>query len=222
VARMILMSTFLLGEVPFKTVYLHGMVRDIQGKKFSKSLDNGIDPIEIIKRYGADALRMALIVGVGPGNDSKYDEMKVKGYRNFANKIWNASRFVLSNLSSPLAGEDGRRPDEGETKLLPEDQAILDDLKKLVANITKQMQKYDIAHAAEDLYHYFWHTFADKIIEDSKVKLSNEKTKALAQRMLMEVLETSLKLLHPFMPFVTETIWQMNHKDLLMITKWPK
>ncbi len=211
VARMILMSTFLLGEVPFETVYLHGIVRDITGKKFSKSLDNGIDPVEVIQKYGADALRMALVVGVGAGNDSKYDQMKVKGYRNFANKIWNASRFVLQNM-------DGY---DQEAELTAEDQKILEELAGVAASATKQLDKYDLAHAAEDLYHYFWHTFADKIIEESKAKLANPDTKASAQKMLLTVLETNLKLLHPFMPFVTEAVWQLNHKDLLMIQKWP-
>jgi valyl-tRNA synthetase len=212
VARMILMSTFLLEEVPFKQVYLHGIVRDIHGKKFSKSLDNGIDPIDVIKQYGADALRMSLLVGVGAGNDSKYDAMKVKGYRNFANKVWNAARFVLQN-------SEGLDP---KAKLTELDQQILNELDQLVADTTKLMDKYDFAHAAENLYHYFWHTFADKIIEESKTKLSNEETKKSAQRMLNTILETSLKLLHPYMPFVTESIWQLSHKDLLMIQKWPK
>jgi valyl-tRNA synthetase len=211
VARMILMSTFLLGEIPFKTVYLHGIVRDIQGNKFSKSLDNGIDPVDLINKYGADALRMALMVGVGAGNDSKYDEMKVKGYRNFANKIWNAARFVYQNT-------EDLNP---KSELLPEDQKILTELGNLVSDTTKLMDKYDLAHAAENLYHYFWHTFADKIIEDAKKTLADEKTKASTQLMLKTVLEANLKLLHPFMPFVTEAIWQMEHKDLLLIEQWP-
>jgi valyl-tRNA synthetase len=229
VARMILMSTFLLGEVPFKTVYLHGIVRDISGKKFSKSLDNGIDPVEVVQKYGADALRMSLVVGVGAGNDSKYSEMQVKGYRNFANKIWNASRFVIQNTDDlghnspqpPLYQRGGGRTPVRPGALLPEDQQIIDELHTVVANITNQMEKFDFAHASEDLYHYFWHTFADKIIEESKAKLADPKLRASAQAMLLEVLETNLKLLHPFVPFVTEAVWQLNHKDLLMIQKWP-
>lgn len=229
VARMILMSTFLLDEVPFRTVYLHGIVRDIQGKKFSKSLDNGIDPIEVISKYGADALRMALIVGVGAGNDSKYDEMKVKGYRNFANKIWNAARFVIQNSEDfdnnsprpPLKLRGGETASGKAGELLPEDQKILTELDQLVAETTKLMDKLDFAHAAENLYHYFWHNFADKIIEESKAKLADPKTRTSAQAMLRQVLEANLKLLHPFMPFVTEAIWQINHKGLLMIQKWP-
>ena len=221
VARMILMSTFLLDQIPFKLVYLHGIVRDAKGQKFSKSLDNGVDPVGVINQYGADALRMALMVGVGAGNDSKFDIQQVKGYRNFANKIWNASRFVLQNASdlpSPLAGEGGRRPDEG---LLPEDQALLDEVQTLAKSITEKMDRYDFAHASEDLYHYFWHSFADKTIEAAKARLANPETKESTQRMLKESLETLLKLLHPFVPFVTEAIWQLEHKNLLMVEKWP-
>ena len=211
VARMILMSTFLLDEVPFKQVYLHGIVRDAKGQKFSKSLDNGIDPVDVIKQYGADALRMALMVGVGAGNDSKFDMAQVKGYRNFANKIWNASRFVIQNTEDM----------DPSTAILPEDQVLLDEVNALAKSITGKMDKYDFAHASEDLYHYFWHTFADKTLEASKARLANPETKASSQRMLSESLDTLLKLLHPFTPFVTETIWQLNHKDLLMVAKWP-
>lgn len=212
VARMILMSTFLLGEIPFQTVYLHGMVRDITGKKFSKSADNGIDPLEIIEKYGADALRMGLNVGVGPGNDSKYDEMKIKGYRNFANKIWNASRFVLQNRGS------GPRV-QGE--VLPEHQKILDEQKEIIKDATRLMDNLDFSHAAENLYHYFWHEFADNIIENSKKDLADPLKKESAQIMLLTLLENNLKLLHPFMPFVTEAVWELFHKDLLMVQKWP-
>ncbi len=212
VARMILMSTYHLGQIPFHTVYLHGIVRDIQGKKFSKSLDNGIDPVEVIKKYGADALRMALLVGVGAGNDVKYDEMKVKGYRNFANKIWNASRFVLQNMENFEVNKFTANP---------EDQKIIEELNAKAAEITSLMDKYDFAHASEELYHYFWHTFADKIIEDSKKKLQDENLRGSAQLMLITMLETCLKLLHPFMPFVTEAVWQLTHHDMLMIQKWP-
>jgi valyl-tRNA synthetase len=210
VARMILMSEFFLGEIPFKTVYLHGLVRDKDRQKMSKSKGNVVDPLGITDKYGVDALRMALVVGNLPGNDLPLSEDKVRGYRNFANKVWNVSRFVLSNQGD----------DKGE--LTKEDRAILDDLNALVKKTTKQMQSFDFAHAAEDLYHYFWHTFADKIIEESKAKLANESTKASAQRMLTEVLETNLRLLHPFMPFVTETIWRLTHQELLMIQKWPQ
>lgn len=206
VARMILMSGALLDEIPFQTVYIHGMVRDKNGEKFSKSKGNGVEPIEVIEKYGADALRMALVVGVGPGSDSKYDENKIKAYKHFANKIWNASRFVLGN-TEPYVGL--RTEDLGE-----EDQKILEEFKKISADITLDMENYRFYLAAEKIYHYFWHTFADKIIEQKKL----EKDK----RILRILLEEQLKILHPFMPFITEKIWGMLKKDnLLIIEKWP-
>lgn len=218
VARMILMSGFLLGEVPFTTVYLHGILRDAKGQKFSKSLDNGIDPINMIDQYGADALRMAVVVGIGPGNDANFDQNKVKGYKHFANKLWNIARFVLMSI-----------PDTGEfltAKLTADDEKLLADLKATTADVTRDMEEYRFYMASEKIYHYVWHEFADKIIEESKVKLasSDPAIKASAQRTLMEILTISLKLLHPFMPFVTEAIWQeLPEKDSeqLMIAKWP-
>lgn len=213
VARMILMSTFHLGQIPFKTVYLHGIVRDIQGKKFSKSLDNGIDPVEVVDQFGADALRMALIVGVAAGNDVKYDASKVKGYRNFANKIWNASRFVFQNTTDFETDSD--------IKLSADDQKILDEVTTLAKDTTRLMDEYDFAHAAENLYHFFWHRFADEIIEQSKKNLEDPDKRASTQKMLMDLLEIQLKLLHPFTPFVTEAIWQQSHTKLLMIEPWP-
>ncbi len=214
VARMILMSTYHLGEIPFKTVYLHGIVRDAKGQKFSKSLDNGIDPLDVVKQYGADALRMALIVGVGPGNDTKYDESKVKGYRNFANKIWNASRFVLQNTHD-------YSPDDSN-KLEEDDAKILDEVKALAKDTSRLMEANDISHAAENLYHFFWHRFADEIIEKTKPKLEDEAKKISAQKMLLTALEMQLKMLHPFTPFVTEAVWQLHHRELLLIEKWPE
>jgi valyl-tRNA synthetase len=213
VARMILMTTFHLGEIPFKTVYLHGIVRDKNGQKFSKSLDNGIDPLEICAKYGADALRMSLIVGVGAGNDTKYDDSKVKGYRNFANKIWNVTRFVLQNT------EDF---DPMNSEITLEDELLLKELDRIVEDNTALMEKYDFAHAAENLYHYFWHTFADKIIEESKPKLDQPAQRASVQAVLIIMLKTMLKMLHPFMPFVTESTWQLMNKNLLMTQEWPK
>ena len=212
VARMILMSTFLLGEVPFETVYLHGMVRDAKGNKFSKSLDNGVDPLEVIEQYGADALRMALVVGVGPGNDSKFDIMRVKGYKNFANKIWNASKFVLMNLENYDAS--------AKPKLSIAQKATLKDLKKLQKEITKLMDEFKFYYAAEKIYHYFWHEFCDKIIEESKATTGEVGT----QYMLLQILKANLKMLHPFMPFITEEIYQQlpikNKKQLLMVEEW--
>jgi valyl-tRNA synthetase len=216
VARMILMSQYLLGEVPFKTIYLHGMLRDAKGQKFSKSLGNGIDPIEIINEYGADALRMSMIVGIGPGADSKFDIQKVKAYGKFTNKIWNASRFVLENTKDlntqamPMYDEEDRKSDE--------------ELKNLIKEITKEMDEYKFYIVAEKLYHYFWHTFADIIIERSKKKILDGKNADSARALLLSQLTTLLKTLHPFMPFITEEIWSMvpgENKNLLIVEKWP-
>ena len=204
VARMILMSTYVLGQIPFETVYLHGLVRDKDGRKISKSLGNNIDPIDVMQEYGADALRMALIVGVGPGSDSKFDMNKIKAYKHFANKIWNASRYVLENL--PQGDALG--------KLSEEDQKTLDEFKELTKDITSDMENFRFYLAAEKIYHYFWHTFADKIIERKK--------KEEDKRILMILLREQLKILHPFMPFITEEIWSIiGEPKLLMITKWP-
>ncbi len=219
VTRMIMMSTYLLGQIPFKTVYIHGMVRDKSGKKFSKSLNNGIDPIDMIDQFGADALRMALIVGVGPGADSKFDTAKVKAYKNFANKIWNISRFVLTNTNN----WDGIKP----STITEEDQKYIDECALLVTDITTDMENYRFYLAAEKIYHYVWHTYADKILEEAKGKIASESAeiKISAQYTLFHILETSLRLLHPFMPFITEEIWiylpHIPDKQLLMVSTWP-
>ena len=219
VARMILMSGFLLGEVPFKIAYIHGMLRNAQGQKFSKSLDNGIDPIGIINQYGADALRMSVLVGVGPGNDCNFDLNKVRGYKHFGNKLWNIARFVLMSVPEDII-------DIMKSPLSPQDQKLLEELRTFVEEITEDMDRFRFYLAAEKIYHYVWHTFADKIIEESKVNLTSEDStaKASAQRMLMETLTTSLKLLHPFMPFITEEIYSklpIKSRKLLMIENWP-
>ncbi len=216
VARMILMSKYLLDEIPFKTVYLHGMLRDAKGQKFSKSLDNGIDPIKVIEEYGADALRMSLIVGIAPGMDSKFDIQKVKAYSKFANKIWNATRFVLEQT------QDLDLNNLANTDLDEEDKKSQEELNKLLQEITLEMEEYKFYIVAEKLYHYFWHTFADIIIERSKKKiLENNNTKS-AKTILVMQLEILIKALHPFMPFVTEELWAiMNKKDMLMVSPWP-
>ena len=219
VARMILMSGFLLGEVPFKIAYIHGMLRNAQGQKFSKSLDNGIDPIDIINQYGADALRMSVLVGVGPGNDCNFDLNKVRGYKHFGNKLWNIARFVLMSVPEDII-------DIMKSPLSPQDQKLLEELRTFVEEITEDMDRFRFYLAAEKIYHYVWHTFADKIIEESKVNLTSEDStaKASAQRMLMETLTTSLKLLYPFMPFITEEIYSklpIKSRKLLMIENWP-
>jgi valyl-tRNA synthetase len=218
VARMVLMSQYALGEIPFKNVFLHGTVRDAKGRKMSKSLNNGIDPIEIAEKFGADAGRMALIVGTAPGTDSKISEDKIRGYKNFANKIWNATRFVLDNTKdfvipvNPNYDEEDKKSDE--------------ELKTLMQEITKEMDEFKFYIVAEKLYHYFWHTFADIIIERSKKKILENKNADSAKALLYTHLINLLKVLHPFIPFVTEEIWSImpeskENKNLLMIEKWP-
>jgi len=215
VARMILMSGYLLGEIPFRLVCFHGMVRDKDGKKFSKSANTGIDPLEVINKYGTDALRMSLVVGIAPGSDVNFDLNKVKAYQHFANKIWNAARFVLMNT------QDFNK--DSKPELAPKDSEFLAELTKVKADVTQDMEQYRFYLAGEKLYHYFWHTFADKIIEASKSKLTNPDAagKASAQYTLLEILGTCLKLIHPFMPFITEETWQKLEPDkLLMVEKW--
>jgi len=204
VARMIMMGIYVTGKIPFETVYLHGLVRDKDRQKMSKSKGNVIDPLGVIDLYGADALRMALTIGNAPGNDPIIYEEKIKGYRNFANKIWNASRFVLTQNKN--------------NKLLKNDKKYLGDFKKLKKEIAKNMDSFKFYIAAEKLYHYFWHVFCDKIIEESK---KNNVSKIV----LFKIFSECLILLHPFMPFITEEIWGMlprKSKSLLIIEKWPK
>lgn len=216
VARMILMTKYAFNTIPFNTVYLHGTVRDAQGRKMSKSLGNGIDPILIAEKYGADASRMALIIGTAPGTDSRISEDKIKGYKNFANKIWNATRFVLEQTKDFKFDE--------KTELDEEDEKSKEELENLMREITKEMDEYKFYIVGEKLYHYFWHTFADIIIERSKLKIKENKNVDSAKFLLMIQLETLLKALHPFMPFVTEEIWSMlpiKDKNPLLIEKWP-
>jgi valyl-tRNA synthetase len=218
VNRMILMTGYCLGTIPFKKVYLHGMVRDIKGRKMSKSLGNGMDPIEVAKNFGIDAGRIALIIGTAPGTDSKIDENKIRGYKNFANKIWNITRFVLTSVENFDL--------EKKPTLTEKDQKILNDLTETVRDITSDIDNYRFYLASEKIYHYIWHTFADIIIEESKSALNGDDDliKQSTQYTLYEVLKTSLKILHPFMPFVTEEIWDsLPHKDrqLLLIENWP-
>ena len=217
---MILMGQFILGKIPFKTVYLHGIVRDAQGRKISKSLGNNIDPIDMGIKYGTDALRFSLISSTAPGTDSKISEDKIKGYSKFANKIWNATRFVLDNTKDFTPPENPTY-DEEDAKSDAE-------LKALITEITKEMEEYKFYIVAEKLYHYFWHTFADIIIERSKKKIiESETTKANVdgtKALLVNQLRTLVTALHPFMPFVTEEIWSMlpNTQNLLMIERWPE
>ncbi len=218
VARMILMSTYLLDEVPFKKVYLHGLVRDTKNRKISKSLGNNIDPIDMIAKYGSDSVRMSLIVGVGPGNDSKIDESKIKAYKLFSNKLWNIARFILESTA-------GEALDEGFSAYSAADAALVDAKKALFAEITAEMDQFKFYLVAEKLYHYVWHEFADKILEDSK-KIFREGSADEAKsrkQFLLKSLNEILHALHPFMPFVTEEIWQTISRDgsILMVRPWP-
>ena len=198
VPRMVIFGLYLSGQAPFHTVYLHGLVNDAQGKKMSKSEGNVINPLTLTSQYGTDALRMTLVVGNTPGTDLALREDKVKGYKNFANKLWNIARFVLSQE---------RR---GEL-----DKELVDEFNALAKDITDDMENYRFYLAAEKIYAYVWHRFADKIIEESKKRPDRSKT-------LYYILENCLKLLHPFMPFITEEIWQeLDKQDLLMIENWP-
>ena len=211
VARMILMSGGLLGQVPFRKVLIHGIVRDSKGQKFSKSMGNGIDPLELADKYGADALRMALIVGASPGNDVTFDEQKVKGYRNFSTKLWNIARFIIINRPQNVGGLNFvHRPE-------------IQKLEALKGEITNHIENFEFHLAAEKLYHYIWHELADKIVENEKNNLRDgtAEQKSESYLLLRTLLELSLKLLHPFMPFVTEEIYvKIEPGKMLMVEKW--
>ena len=220
VARMILMTGYNIGSIPFKTVYLHGLVRDEKGRKMSKSLGNIIDPLDMIEKYGADATRLSLIVGAPAGNDMRLSEDKVRGYKHFANKLWNITRFVLSNLDEQKI-DPSKKPE-----LEKDDEELLGKLDELVKEVTGDIENNKFYLAAEKSYHYLWHTFADIILEESKPIISggDENKKLSRVWTLYEILSINLKLLHPFMPFVTEEIWKaLPHKDadFLMVSKWP-
>ncbi len=219
VARMIFSGIENMGEVPFSEVLIHGLVRDSQGRKMSKSLGNGIDPLEIIDKYGADTLRFSLATGIAPGSDTRYSEEKVESCRNFMNKLWNASRFLIMNM------EGKELKDISELKKLPVDKWILTKLQGLIKEVTINLNKYEIGLAAGKIYDFVWSDFCDWYIEMEKPLLygDNEKLKIHALSMLSYVLETVLKLLHPFVPFVTEEIFQILHPDkALIVEEWPK
>jgi valyl-tRNA synthetase len=223
VARMILMSEFALGQIPFKTVYLHGIIRDNQGRKFSKSLGNGGDPLEYAAKYGADACRMALVVGNTPGTDSRFSEEKLKAYKHFANKLWNIARFILENAA------DAPGILEGDNVFAPAGVPELETwgFWALANEVTEDLENFRFYLASEKLYHYIWHSFADEILEKSKevLKGDDEDAKKRIKFALYANLHNLLKLLHPFMPFITEEIWQSlpkrDSKDL-MVASWPK
>ncbi|MEZ4180040.1 MAG: valine--tRNA ligase [Candidatus Doudnabacteria bacterium] len=219
IARMILMSTYNTGQIPFKNIYLHGMVRDDKNRKMSKSLGNIIDPLDMNEKYGTDALRFALIFNTAPGTDMALAENKIKGMKHFGNKIWNISRFVLANLEGKPNAEVEPQTDA--------DKLILEQLKETITISTKALDEFRLHEAAQKLYDFVWHDFADVYLEASKSQLENESTRTSTQAILFHCLTTSFKLLHPFMPFLTETLWQTLYNNqlveepLLMIAKWP-
>jgi valyl-tRNA synthetase len=217
VARMIMLGLYVTGKVPFKTVYIHGMVVDAKGKKMSKSKGNVIDPLTLTSKFGTDALRMGLVVGNTSGTSLALAEDKIKAYKNFANKIWNISRFVLENT-------EGIAFDEKFEIYSDTDKILQKERRGLLADITTDMDNFRFYIAAEKLYHYVWHVFADKIIEDSKKILTKGTPEEIASRkqFLLHTLRQILIALHPFMPFITEEIWQlMENKNLLMVERWP-
>lgn len=215
IPRMIIFGLYLGKKTPFHTVYLHGMVNDSKGKKMSKSKGNVINPLDLTSKYGTDALRMSLVVGNTPGTDLSMNEDKVKGYRNFANKIWNITRFV----------EDNTQGADFSAQLNPTDTYLRAEFDTLAQDVTKDLEEYRIYMAGEKIYHYVWGRLADTILEESKSIFagSDESAKASRKVFLRETLLDSLKLLHPFMPFVTEEIWQTINpgNNFLMIAPWP-
>ncbi|MCX6752122.1 MAG: valine--tRNA ligase [Candidatus Nomurabacteria bacterium] len=224
VSRMIMLGLYVTGEIPFKNVYLHGLVLDAKGLKMSKSKGNVIDPLILTGKYGTDAFRIGMVIGNTPGTSLALAEERIRGYGKFANKIWNATRFVLDNTKDFNNSNTEIKYDE-------EDKKSDEELKKLVEEITKEMDEYKFYIVAEKIYHYFWHTFADIIIERSKKKILENKNADSAKALVYSQLVTLLKVLHPFMPFVTEEIWQIllprrkvgepTEMSALMVEKWP-
>ena len=218
VARMIFSACEYTGEKPFDTVLIHGLVRDAQGRKMSKSLGNGIDPLEVIEQYGADALRFALATGNSPGNDMRFSDEKVEASRNFANKIWNAARFILMNL-----GENEPAPHLPE-ELALEDKWILSQFNTVVKEVTDNLEKFELGMAVQKLYDFIWDVFCDWYIELAKIRLQQGGEAAEpAKAVLVYVMSNTLKLLHPFMPFITEEIWQTLPHDgeAILVSPWP-
>ena len=219
VVRMMFSGLEHMGEVPFKNVLIHGLVRDSQGRKMSKSLGNGIDPLEVIDKYGADALRLTLVTGNAPGNDMRFYWERVEASRNFANKVWNASRFIMMNLDKA----EGKKVSLDE--LTPADKWILSKLNTLAKDVTENMEKFDLGVAVGKIYDFIWEEFCDWYIEMVKPRLYNDEdtTKAAALYTLKTVLIESLKLLHPYMPFITEEIFcnLQDEEESIMISDWP-
>ena len=222
VIRMVFSALEQTGKAPFHHVLIHGLVRDSQGRKMSKSLGNGIDPLEVIDKYGADALRLTLITGNAPGNDMRFYWERVESSRNFANKIWNASRFIMMNLE----GHDAAAPEDMKS-LCSEDQWILSRLNTVVREVTENMEKYELGIAVQKVYDFLWDELCDWYIEMAKVRLwkAEEDPKGAGEALwtLRTVLTEGLKLLHPFMPFITEEIYctLLPEEDSIMISEWP-
>ncbi|MEZ4357956.1 MAG: valine--tRNA ligase [Eubacteriales bacterium] len=219
VARMIMFGLECMGEIPFDKVCVHGIIRDSQGRKMSKSLNNGIDPLEIIDKYGADALRFSLAIGVSQGNDMRFYYEKVEAARNFGNKIWNASRFVLMNTNGEMFDEEG-------IELADADKWILSRLNSVITEVTDHMESFELGLAAQKIYDFLWSEFCDWYIELSKPRLLGDEptSKKTACYTLTKVLLNTLKLLHPFMPFLTEQIFMAfkTGEKSIMISDWPK
>ena len=220
VARMIFSGLEHMGEIPFKTVFFHGLIRDAQGRKMSKSLGNGVDPLDIIAEYGADALRFTLVTGNSPGNDMRFSEEKVAASRNFANKIWNAARFILMNIEGKDIG--CALPE----KLYTSDKWILNRFNSVTAAVTENLEKFELGMAVSKLYDFIWDDFCDWYIELAKIRMNGSDAESAdsARRVLVWVMSNTLKLLHPFMPYITEEIWQtLPHEgEALIVAKWPE
>ncbi|MCD6546046.1 MAG: valine--tRNA ligase [Thermotogae bacterium] len=221
VAKMIIQGIEFMEEIPFKHVYIHQLVRDKYGRKMSKSLGNGIDPLEIIEKYGADSLRFTLAILAAQGKDIKVDEKYFDVYKRFINKIWNASRFVLINIDDGFEHEN-----QGSSNLKLVDKWLLSRLNRTVKEVTEALENYEFNLAAKEIYEFFWGTFCDWYIEASKPRLNSndESERGIVKKLLVETLDKSLRLLHPFMPFVTEEIWQKLpiNGESISVSMWPK
>ena len=221
VIRMVFASIYTTGKVPFNHVLFTGLIRDPQGRKMSKSLGNGVDPIDVVNQYGADALRFTLITGNSPGNDMRYDEKRIIASRNFANKLWNATRFVLMNID-----EDDDLVFDENIDLALEDKWILKRLNNVIEEVTKNLEKYEIGLAASRIEDFIWEEYCDWYIEFAKLRLNgdDEKEKSDVKKVLLYVLNKMIALLHPFMPFITEEIYSAlpDKKDMLIVEEWPK
>jgi len=216
---MILMTTYLTGDIPFSNVYFHGLVRDAQNRKMSKSLNNGIDPLDMIAKYGADACRMALIMGAAPGNDLPLGEEKIKAYKKFANKLWNITRFVLENTQDYDGSQEHTDADK---------QLEVEKLFPVANEVGGQIEDFRLDLAGDTIYHFVWDHFASEVIEGSKSLLASEDplVRSSRQKLLLHYLSHSLRMLHPFMPYITEAIWKelpahIKDSDLLIVAKWP-